>query len=69
VLNPLVSFATSLLTSAQPLAIPIVGIALFIAGVTLAFGNHQHGKVGVAMALVGGAVMLSAQTMAAAVHA
>jgi hypothetical protein len=69
VLNPLVNFATGLLTSAQPLVIPIVGIALFIAGVTLAFGNHQHGKVGVAMALAGGAVMLGAQQMAAAIHA
>jgi hypothetical protein len=54
------------LTSANPLVAPLIAIAIALGGVRLMFGNHEHGKVAIAMALVGGAVILSAQQMAAA---
>lgn len=68
-LTPLVNLATSLLTAAQPLILPVVAIAISFAGLKMMFGNSEHGKIGVAMALVGGVIMLGAQTMAAGLHA
>lgn len=68
-LAPLGTFLTALLTSAiGALIVPVIGIALLISGGVMALGNHQRGKEGVICALIGGAIMLSSQTIAAAVH-
>ena len=68
-LGPLLNIGNGLLDQLVALAPMIIGIAVFIAGVGLAFGNHQKGKEGVALALLGGAIMLGAKTIAAGVHA
>lgn len=68
-LTPVGNIVGSLLDQLITLAPLIIGLAIFIAGVVLAFGNHQRGKEGVAMALIGGALMLGAKTIASAVHA
>lgn len=65
-LNSLLPIVQNILNSAIPLVPVIVGIAIFIAGATLALGNHQRGKEGIMVALVGGAVMLAAPSMGAA---
>ncbi len=67
-LAPIAAFLATLLTQATTLVVPVVGIALLIAGGVMALGNHQRGKEAIVCALLGGAVMLSSGTIAAAVH-
>lgn len=64
--SSLISVLTNILNSGVSLVPIVVGIALVIAGATLTLGNHQHGKSGVLLALVGGAVMLAAPTIGTA---
>lgn len=66
-LAPIATFLTGLLTQGLTLALPIVGLALLLGGAVVALGNHQRGKEAIICALVGGAVMLSSQTIATAV--
>lgn len=63
---PLVALLGNLLTQALTLVPIIIGFALLIAGAVMALGNHQRGKEGLICAFVGGAVMLTSQTMGAA---
>lgn len=64
-LTSLGSFLNNVVTSAQTSVVPaIIAIALLIAGATWALGNHERGKSGVTAALIGGAVMLLAITLA-----
>jgi VIT1/CCC1 family predicted Fe2+/Mn2+ transporter len=65
---PIAAWLTSSLASLLTLAIPLVGLALFIAGVYWALGNHNHGRDRAIAAMIGGAIMLSAQTLASAIH-
>lgn len=58
------TFITTLVASAvTSLALPIVAIGLVVAGAIWAAGNHQRGKEAATAALIGGAVMLLAQTL------
>lgn len=66
-IDPIRAFLMGLLAQGITLAIPVVGLALVAAGVTVALGNHNRGKEGIIAALVGGAVILSSQTMATAI--
>jgi Na+/phosphate symporter len=68
-LAPLVQFATTLNAQLITLAIPILGFCIFVAGAVYAFGNHNHGKERGLAAMVGGAIMLASQTLAASFHA
>ena len=61
--SSLFGLLSGILTQATGFVPYVVGFALIIAGGTLALGNHQHGKTAVALALVGGAVMLAAPTI------
>ncbi len=65
-LSSLLPILQNILNSAIPLVPVIVGIAIAIAGATLALGNHQRGKEGIMVALVGGAVMLAAPSIGSA---
>lgn len=65
---PIITFLNNLLTQAGGLALPLIGLALLFAGAIMVLGNHHKGREGIICALIGGAVMLSAQTIAAAVH-
>lgn len=67
-LTPVFNFLTQLLAALLTLVPLIGGVALILAGAYLALGNHQRGREGIICALCGLAVMLGAQTMAAAVH-
>jgi hypothetical protein len=60
---------SALLTGAVGLVPIVVGIALVLSGAVLALGNHQRGKEGIICALVGGAIMLAAQSIGAGFHA
>lgn len=68
-LGPLVAFLGTLMASVLTLVPFIIGFALFAAGAVMAFGNHQRGKEGLIAAVVGGAIMLTSQTVGAGFHA
>lgn len=64
-LGPLGTFVTGIVQSAiTSLATPIVAAGLFAGGATWAIGDHRGGRSIVIAALVGGAVMLLALTLA-----
>lgn len=65
----LVTQLTSILTGGLSLVPIVVGLALLIGGGILALGNHQRGKEGIICALIGGAVMLAAQSIGTGFHA
>ncbi len=68
--GPLGSYVTHIITSAiTSLAVPIVAAGLFAGGATWAIGDHKGGRSIVIAALVGGAVMLLALTLAQALGA
>ncbi|MES2360123.1 MAG: hypothetical protein V4529_17410 [Gemmatimonadota bacterium] len=59
------TLVTGIITSAiDTLAVPIVAAGLFAGGATWAIGDHRAGRSIVIAALVGGAVMLLALTLA-----
>ena len=68
-LGPLGTFVTGVVTSAEStVVLPIIALALILAGVYWAFGNHEHGKSRAIAALLGGALALMAQPLAAALQ-
>lgn len=67
-LAPLLALLGSILAQALTLVPVIAGFALLIAGGVMALGNHQRGKEGIICALIGTAVMLTSQSVGAAIH-
>lgn len=67
-LGTLPNTLATLLTQVMTLIPFIIGFALLIAGGILALGNHQRGKEGVIAALIGGAIMLSSQSIGQGFH-
>lgn len=67
-LAPIQTLLTQLLDQAMTLAPVIIGLAVFMAGVIVALGNHGRGReMGIAAAF-GGVLMLGAKTIAANIH-
>lgn len=67
-LAPIAAWLTTTLTALMTLALPLVGIALFVAGAYWALGNSNHGKEKAFAAFLGGVLMLSAQSLATSLH-
>lgn len=68
-LQPIINVLTQLLQQLGQLAPVIIGLAVFAAGAIMALGNHNKGRDLVIAAVIGGVVMLGAQTIAASIHA
>lgn len=69
-LTSLGTFINGVVSSAQTSLVPgIIALALIVAGATWALGNHQKGKEAATAALIGGAIMLLAVTLASALKA
>ena len=68
-LQPIINILTQLLQQLTTLAPVIIGLAVFAAGAIIALGNHNKGRDLVIAAIVGGVVMLGAQTIASGIHA
>lgn len=67
-LAPLLALLNTILSQGLTLVPVIAGFALLIAGGVMALGNHQRGKEGIITALIGTAVMLTSQSIGAAIH-
>lgn len=66
-LAPLGTFITALVTSAEgTVVLPVIALAFIVGGLTWAWSNHEHGKTKVMAGLLGGAIALMAQPLAAA---
>ena len=66
-ITPIKNMLDTSLTTLLTLVPVIVGIALFVAGCIMAFGNHNHGRERGIWAMIGGAVMLGAKVMGAGI--
>jgi hypothetical protein len=66
--GPIVNILNQILTSAQPIIAPLIGLALLMYGAILAAGNHAKAREGIICAIIGGAIMLGSQQIAAAIH-
>lgn len=67
-LAPLLTLLASIFAQALTLVPIIIGFGLLIGGGVMALGNHQRGREGIICAFIGGAVMLTSQTIGAAIH-
>ena len=68
-MTAIASIVTNAFTSVQPMALPLIGIALFIAGIYWGLIDSNHGKGKAIAALVGGAIAFNAAPIATALAA